>query len=417
MTDKTSLRLSANALRLRLWRSGAPYYNLAIREGVRRVFPPARPRPKSAARRARVVGLLSTATGIGQSARLCIDDLRQSGYALSTHNLSKLFGVDGKVPFNDCGRASSSRDSVSIYHLNPPLMMLGMLMAGPRRYYSGPNVAFWAWELPELPPEWIVALDYVDAVLTPSAFCRDIIKRYTEKPVIVVPHPVAQVRGRDRPVDTPGRPFRALTVFNCGSSLYRKNPFAAVEAFKRAFGDNRDAELILKVSDGRQHETDLRDLRERIGGAPNIHVMDSMMTTDELDALVRTADVYISLHRSEGFGLTVAEAIMREVPVVVTGWSGTADFCPPDLAHVVDFEMVPLNDPHPAYCHVRSSSWADPSVEVAARRLVEVREDPEASHQRAVKLRSRLIAHIEANRYDAALDRLFAGPAAQSATG
>jgi glycosyltransferase involved in cell wall biosynthesis len=215
-----------------------------------------------------------------------------------------------------------------------------------------------------------------------------------------------------RAAASPGRPFRVLTVFNCGSSLYRKNPMALIEAFKRAFGADEGAELILKVSDGAQHRADLVELERQIGGAHNIRIVDEMMDDAMLDRLMRSADVYASLHRSEGFGLTVAEAIMRELPVVVTDWSGTTDYCAPDLAYTVDCTLVPVDDPHPAYCMVRGARWAEPSVEAAARRLAEIRANPEQSRRRAAELKRRLVTHIAGNGYARAVESLLDGTAA-----
>jgi glycosyltransferase involved in cell wall biosynthesis len=399
MTAGERLAVGASAVRLQLWRAGAPIYNLVIREGVRRLFPPAQMARSARRHEARIVGLLSTVSGIGQSARLCVDELLQSGYRVSTCNLSKVFGVDGKIAFRAGAAHGVQANGLSIYHLNPPLMLLGMLASGRRRYYRGPNVAYWAWELPDLPPEWIVAIDYVDAVMTPSTFCRDIIRKYTSKPVLLVPHPVQVAPGRAVAMPEAGRSFRVLTMFNCNSSLYRKNPFGSIDAFKLAFGDDPGVELILKVSDGRQHKSDIAQLVKQIGPARNIRIIDAMMAENDLDRLIRSADVYLSLHRSEGFGLTVADAVMRGVPVVVTGWSGTQDFCQPDLAYVVGHRLVAVDDPHPAYCHVRESRWADPSIDDAARHLQEVRRDPIRALVRAAALRERLIAHIDANRY------------------
>ncbi|MGD9804202.1 MAG: glycosyltransferase family 4 protein [Hyphomicrobiaceae bacterium] len=359
----------------------------------------------------RIVGLLSTATGVGLSARLCIDELQRSGYCVSTCNLSGIFGVDDEIAYCSGTVGTGQTGGLTIYHLNPPLMLLGMLAAGPRRYYCGPNIAYWAWEVPELPPEWIVALDYVDAIMTPSSFCQEIIQKYTPKPVFLVPHPIQVVIERERgmSVTANGSPFRVLSIFNCGSSLQRKNPFAAIDAFKLAFGDDPDAELILKISDGRQHKSEVAELMKYIGAARNIRVLDALMTEAELDGLIRSADAYISLHRSEGFGLSVAEAVMRGIPVVVTGWSGTQDFCPPDLAYVVDHQQVGLDDRHPAYCHVRDAHWAEPSISVAARHLLEVRRDPARAMERAARLRERLIEHIDAHRYSKAIDAFAHG--------
>ncbi|MGE0702252.1 MAG: glycosyltransferase family 4 protein [Hyphomicrobiaceae bacterium] len=402
------LAVRASAVRLKAWRSAAPLYNIAVREGVRRVFPPARGRDIGDVGNVRVVGLLTTATGIGQSARLCAGELSRDGFEVSLANLSKVFGVDSGIPLAATGGRAAVGPDLSIYHLNPPLILLGMIASGLRTYYRSPAVAYWAWELPELPPEWVVALRYVQAVLTPSTFCADIIRRHTDKPVLVVPHPVAAVDGRDATwrAGDEGRPFRVLSIFNCGSSLYRKNPMALIEAFKLAFGRDAGAELVLKVSDGRAHQADMAHLRERIGNAPNIRIVDRMMTEPELDQLIRSADVVASLHRSEGFGLSVAEAIMRGVPVVVTDWSGTADFCPPQLAYTVGYQLVAVDDPHPAYCHIRAARWAEPSIEEAAGRLREVRSDPAEAWKRAAELRSRLVGHIAAHRYGRAIASL-----------
>lgn len=357
----------------------------------------------------RVVGLLSTSTGIGQSARLCIASARQQGYDVSTCNLSPLFGVDHKMGV-DARNYPDQPVGLTFFHFNPPLMLLAMIASGLGRYYRGTNVAYWAWELPVLPPEWLVALRYVDAVMVPSTYCRDIVARHTDKPVLVVAHPVTAAIGTGSLASKRAAqsPFRVLSVFNCGSSLYRKNPFAAIDAFKAAFGDDPEAELLLKISDGAQHKADVALLQQRIAGSSNIRIVDKLMSPDELDDLLRSADAYISLHRSEGFGLTIAEAILREVPVVVTGWSGNADFCPPDLAWVVDHSLVPVNDPHPAYCDVAAAVWAEPSIKDAAGNLVAIRANLEGARNRAVALRRHLIAHIERHSYASAIEALIA---------
>jgi hypothetical protein len=257
MATTKPFAVRASALRQSLWRKAGPYYNFLMREGLARSFPPARPRSLGPGRDVRLVGLLSTATGIGQSARLCISDLERNNYRVATKSLSRLFGVDQRVPFDRrAGRLAS--EALTIYHLNPPLILLGMVASGLRSYYRSANVAYWAWELPELPPEWVVALSYVDAVMVPSRFCRDIVARHTDKPVLVVPHPVTALMPSDRTArQRDGGPFRVLNAFNCSSSLYRKNPGAIIDAFKLAFGTDSGAELILKVSDGRQHKADM----------------------------------------------------------------------------------------------------------------------------------------------------------------
>lgn len=398
----------ASSIRQQTWRTVTPYYFKAIGHVVPRLLRRPLNRRTDIGRDIRVVGLLSTATGIGQSGRLCVSALRQAGFNVATHNLSRLFSVDDGVPFEATGSSDAKAGGISIYHLNPPMMLLGMVAAGLRRYRRDTNVAYWAWEVPRLPSGWLKALDRVDAVLVPSTFCQTTVANSTDKPVLVVPHPLAIVDGRGTDGVLPDRSrFRVLTVFNCGSSLYRKNPWATIRAFKRAFGTDPDAELILKIADGRQHVADLARLAADVGDAPNIRIVDEMMDADALDALMRSADVYISLHRSEGFGLTVAEAIMREVPVIVTDWSGTTDFCPPSLAYCVGYDLVPVDDPHPVYAELQGAQWAEPSVEAAARHLVAVRENKTAAHARARQLRTMLVERLAEQTYAGAIEAII----------
>lgn len=384
-----------------------PYYFKAVGQIVPRILNVVKKKEPHPGRDIRVVGLFSTATGTGHSARLCASDLRHSGHNVTTFSLSRLFSVDDRVPAEQFPRASAQSSGISIYHVNPPMMLIGMLAAGIRQYRRDINVAYWAWELPQLPREWHKALPLIDAVLVPSTFCQSTVAAATDKPVLVVPHPVPRVAPRAIVAQAAPAPFRVLTVFNCGSSLYRKNPWASIRAFKLAFGNDPGAELILKIADGRQHLADLARLRAVIGDAPNIRIIDELMDVDALDALLCTADAYISLHRSEGFGLTVAEAMMRQVPVVVTNWSGTTDFCPPSLAYGVDYELVPVDDPHPVFYELRGAHWADPSAEAAARHLVSIRQDPQAANARAAQLRTRLIEHLAANTYAKAVATIF----------
>ena len=389
-------------LRQRVWRRATPLYFRALSTALPKLLGAPRPGRVIRHRGVRVVGILSTATGIGQSARLCLGELRRTGHPVSTFNVSPLFQIDDRVAY-DHGAAWPRTGGLSIVHLNPPMMLIGLVAAGLGHYRRDLTIAYWAWELPDLPPDWRVALQQVDAVFVPSTFCRDAVAAHTGKPVLVVPHPVpAGARDEIHAAAAP-RPFRVLSIFNCGSSLRRKNPAALIEAFRLAFANDRDAELVLKIADGRTHRADVAELHRLIGTAPNIRLVDELMSERDLDRLIRSCDVYASLHRSEGFGLTVAEAIMREVPVVVTGWSGTADFCRPDLAFTVDAEMVPIADPHPVYADLQHCRWAEADVATAARRLLEVRHDPASARERARRLRRHFIDHLQANSYNRAI--------------
>ncbi|RAI42390.1 glycosyltransferase [Rhodoplanes roseus] len=376
-----------------------------------RLFWPTRPPDIDTVRSVRVVGLLSSASGIGQSARLCIETVERAGYAVSRSNVAGLFDSDDHLPV-PAGTAGVRVPDLSIYHLNPPMLLLGMIGSGLRPYYRSYNIGYWAWELEALPREWIAALPFVHAVLVPSRFCQEAIGRYTDKPVLVVPHPVvAAPPGSRADRSDAGRRFRVVQIFNFGSSFERKNPVALVRAFRSAFGDDPTAELILKSSRGDRHPQDKGCLLAEIGDAPNISLIDETWEARRVDDLLRSADVYASLHRSEGFGLPLAEAMMAEVPVLATDWSGNVDFCRPETSFPVECSLVEFGDGHPDYEQVHDARWAEPSVRHAAAQLRRIREDPVAARNMAVSAKAMLGSHLERHSYELAIAMLQRGRA------
>ena len=236
-----------------LRRALSPAARAVRRQVLPRVFPsPAHGWPV-ALRQLRVVGLLSSASGLGKSARLCIDVLAQSGYSVSRADVASFFDSDDGVQFETWSDPGAGVQA-SIYHLNPPMLLPGIIRSNPLRFWRGYNIGYWAWELEILPREWIDALRFVDAVMVPSTFCQGAIERHTDKPVLVVPHPIA-IGGKAvrRESSDPGKPFRVVSIFNFGSSFGRKNPLAAIAAFRQAFAQDETVELVLKVGDGSKY--------------------------------------------------------------------------------------------------------------------------------------------------------------------
>ncbi|MFA5951577.1 MAG: glycosyltransferase family 4 protein [Hyphomicrobium sp.] len=355
----------------------------------------------------RIVGLLSSGSGVGASARLCARELLKAGINVTTCDVSRIFAASHDLDYPRGGERQQGQGSVSVYFLNPPMLLPGLLASGLRQYYGSFNVGYWAWELETLPREWVVATAFVDAILVPSTFCKRAVSRYTEKPVIVVPHPVSkpEAAAAKNARAATGR-FRILNVLNFGSSYERKNPRALIRAVRLAFGDDPDVELIIKTGDGARFPDDLARLRREADGVKNVRIIDGMWSEAELSNLYCSADVYASLHRSEGFGLTLAEAIMREVPVVATNWSGSVDICVPHLCYPVDYSLVPFADRHPDYNEVSGARWAEPDLHSAAAQLRAVRADPDQARWRARELKAAFERYVEEVTYDTALRSL-----------
>lgn len=251
------------------------------------------------------------------------------------------------------------------------------------------RIAYWAWELPDPPLDWAGFDTLVDEVWTPSTFAQASLMQLTERPIAVVPHavPVRTRRQRDWT-----KPFTVLVFGDSRSSLMRKNVAGAIDAFRTAFGGAPQARLLLKLGGAVE---DTRDLEEMVGGAPNIVVHRNFLDAAELSDLYRSADVLLSLHRAEGFGLPMLEAMAHGLPVIATGWSGNLEFMDRASAILVPYRLVPVADPAGIY---EGSVWAEPITAVAVMALRRLAED------RDYYERMSAAAHLAA--VDAALPRL-----------
>jgi glycosyltransferase involved in cell wall biosynthesis len=228
------------------------------------------------------------------------------------------------------------------------------------------------------------AFDPYEEIWTSSTFCQEAIARVSPIPVVHIPHAISF-----EPPPTMGRAyfglpsdrFLFLTLFDMLSVFDRKNPLGAVEAFIRAFGNDSSAQLIVKINNAKTHPDHLKTLQERIAGYP-ITIIDATFTRDETYGLMNACDCVISLHRSEGFGLTLAEAMFLGKPVIATAYSGNMDFTRFDNSFLVGYRLKPVgkhNDPYD-----EDVLWADPSIEQAAEHMRTIIGNPETRQKLAV---------------------------------
>jgi glycosyltransferase involved in cell wall biosynthesis len=265
-----------------------------------------------------------------------------------------------------------------ILHFNPDNLSSILTVLGRRRLRGKRIIGYWAWELPRIPDHWLPALEEVDEVWVPTRFVADAVRPFTGKPVRVVPHPVGQA-----PTGTSDRArfgfdsvFVVLCMFSATSSFERKNPIAAVRAFRQAFEDRSDRLLVLKVANADETPEEMEALLAAVGGAPNIRVEGRHMSDRERLDLIASADVLLSLHRAEGFGLVMAEAMLAGVPVIATGWSGNLDFIDDATGLLVPFRLVEATDRRGVYG--TGQRWADPDVAAASGYLQALARDPGA---------------------------------------
>jgi glycosyltransferase involved in cell wall biosynthesis len=313
----------------------------------------------------KIVGYFSEASGIAASARLAARAFEALGAQVERIDI----GAAGRLDFSKA-LAGPTPAGAWIFHLNPPELLAALAVLGPKQVI-GPRYGYWAWELPRAPARWRRDAGLVDEVWAPSRFTADAL-RDAAAPVRVVPHPLfledyAKVRAAPRRAA-----FQGVSVFDFNSSLARKNPLGAIAAWAMAFGDDATAELTLKTQNGAAFPEALAELRAE---APaNVRIVDEIWPYDDVKRLIAGADVLVSLHRAEGFGLTPAEALALGTPVLATGWSGVMDFLDVESAILVPSTQVKVKDPQAIY--PAGQSWADPDLDAAAEGLKRLREEP-----------------------------------------
>jgi glycosyltransferase involved in cell wall biosynthesis len=309
-----------------------------------------------------VVAALSRNNGITQGARLQARALRELG--IETDLLDATPALR-----NPLFRIPHTPGSAYVFHSGGPqtASLIGSVLPHVAEAY---RIAYWAWELPDPPEGWTNCDRNVAEIWTPSTFAKRSLEGIMERPIRVVPHHIPSSPARERRA---GEPFRVLTMADSRSSLSRKNPEGAVKAFRQAFGTSLSARLTLKLS-GREDE--IKAFEDSLGDmlrSQNIDVIRGHLNDAALTALYRNADVLLSLHRAEGFGLPMLEAMAHGVPVVGTGWSGNLEFMDSANSLLVPYTLVPVQDPAAIYS---GSTWAEPDLDAAAQGLRRLAESP-----------------------------------------
>ncbi|MGR8952133.1 MAG: glycosyltransferase family 4 protein [Gammaproteobacteria bacterium] len=275
--------------------------------------------------------------------------------------------------------AKAGEGGLAIFHINPPELPVAINFAGKRLLKHKKIIGYWAWELAQIPPSWLTGFRYVDEIWVPSCFVSDAVIPYAQCPVRVVPHMVSEPICSDKQRSEFGIPkeaFVVLSMCDLRSSAARKNPLGTIRAFKQAFSKNDDAVLVLKISNSQVATDIIDDLNHAIGDYQNIVLMQERLLHEDIGALIRASDVIVSLHRSEGFGLVLAEGMRMGKPVVATHWSGNVDFMSSTNSILIDYRLIPVADPQGIY-QGKDVSWADPDIEHAAHWLRRLYDDSE----------------------------------------
>ena len=300
---------------------------------------------------------------------------------------------DGKIPHRllntDCldwlrqedtgfdDRLSAENEyAVNVIHINPDQWQEATGMFPANHFNKHYNIGVWLWELEQVPERWKPLTAYVDEIWAPSAFIADAMRKATDKPVTVIPYGIETPyeEGLTRAdFGLAEEDFLVLMMYDSNSYASRKNPGAAIEAFREAYGEKPEGvKLVIKISNPK--EEDIAFVRSRLDPGSYM-LMTERMERKRLNSLIKLCDVFISLHRAEGFGLVMAEAMSLGTPVVATAWSASGEFMAEGTACRIDSRPVPVGDAYQG--SPEGTVWAEADVKQAAGYLKRLREDEE----------------------------------------
>lgn len=330
--------------------------------------------------RVRLAGPFGSSTGIGLSARGTAAALAAAQVPFNPVEVVWNEPRDGAIPPpRPCGDPDAPAWPVDLIHMNPgELHHLADQHPGFLAPPGAPRpftIGFWAWETIEGPPaHWRGRHRHYDEVWAPSRHAAEAIARSVPFPVAVIPHPIeppAPTLGRAA-LGLPAGAFVFLFISDGRSNLERKNPAAVIAAYRSAFPTPSPATmLVIKTRALQPHE--LAGLFEMAVGRGDIRILPETWDEARLVSLIAACDAYVSLHRAEGFGRTMAEAMYFAKPVIATAYSGNLDFMTPETAWLVPFRLKRLEAASGYYAS--GSTWADPVTDAAAVAMARLAAD------------------------------------------
>ena len=335
---------------------------------------PAPPRVVSGPTGLNLVGYVRAEMGVGESARAARKAAIAAGIPVSLKDIRS--GGEFRSEDYTAGPASDKLPyPISVFHVNADQTDVVFEALDQSLAASKYNIGFWHWELDRFPERWLRAFDKYQEIWTPSTFCQEAIARVSPIPVVRIPHcmdfEAPSGMGREY-FGLPSDRFLFLTLFDMLSIFDRKNPLGAIEAFIKAFGADPAVQLIVKINNVEKRPDHLRILKESIAGYP-ITLIDRNFQREETYGLIYSCDCVVSLHRSEGFGLTLAEAMFLGKPVIATAYSGNMDFTRIDNSFLVGYRLKSVGKNNEPYDE--QNLWADPSVEHASEHMRTVAGD------------------------------------------
>ncbi len=335
-----------------------------------------------------LIGNIKAETGLGQSCRLVASALEKTGIPISVFQYTQL----GTQKLGDTSWDQRISDKLSydinLIHINPHELGITYLQMDKSTWDYRYNIAYWLWELEEFPEEWVPCFHCLDEVWAPSEFICNAIRKKTSLPVYCMPYHVeAEIHKQSSRKDfnLPEEKFLFLMMYDHSSCMERKNPLGVLNAFKEAFAkDNENVGLVIKINNPTKEDED--KIGNILDGYGNVYLIKETLDRDAVNSLTKCVDVVVSLHRAEGFGLVLAEAMLLGTPAIATNWSSNTEFMNEEVACMVDYKMMTIEKDMPPF--KAGNRWADPDIHQAAGYMRKLYEDKEFYREMADKAKA-----------------------------
>lgn len=324
-----------------------------------------------------LIGNICAESGLGQSCRLVASALDKTGFPLSIYKYEQL-GAEGQGDHSWENRLSKELPyDVNLIHINPHELGLAFIQQDASVWNYRYNIGYWLWELEEFPDEWIPCFQCLDEIWAPSEFICNAIRKKTTLPVRCMSYYVDVHIGtiyERKHFGIPEDKFLYLMMYDQSSCMERKNPIGVLNAFKMAFEkENENVGLVIKINNPTPESR--KQIRSVLDGYTNVYLIEETLSRDEVNSLTKCVDVVVSLHRAEGFGLVLAEAMLLGTPTVATNWSSNTEFMNENVACIVDYELITIEKDMPPF--KAGNRWADANLDQAAGYMKKLYEDKE----------------------------------------
>jgi glycosyltransferase involved in cell wall biosynthesis len=319
------------------------------------------------------IGHLKGQFGLGQGARLLCRAIQDSKYDFAAIDVDAGSGVKYGDNEFDSILTNNFPYNINILNLIPHYISRQISKENLKKRY---NIGYWLFELEDIPKIWYKRFEYVNEIWTPSNFCSDAFKKVSPVPVFTIPYAVEAIPNKTlkkEDFNLPYNKFLYLVMFDSLSSFDRKNPKDAIKAFVEAFPENDDVCLVIKINNSQSKH--IRELERELKTVKHYRLIDKVLDNADLYSLISLCDVLVSLHRGEGFGLVMAEAMLLGTVCIATNYSANTDFMNKDNSCLVDYKLFPIRG-ETNFVYAKGK-WAHPDVKQASEYMITLFKDKE----------------------------------------